>query len=95
MCRSGTRCDYSDCLWCRFGVHYGRIGWWNRYGIAPIVAEEVVLLEPWVAVTTPSVERRQRMLRALEGLEALRQEADAVLVLDNNRLLHYVPNYRR
>ena len=32
------------------------------------------------------------MLRALEGLEHLRQEADAVLVLDNNRLLHYVPN---
>ena len=32
------------------------------------------------------------MRRALEGLESLRQEADAVLVLDNNRLLHYVPN---
>ena len=32
------------------------------------------------------------MARALEGLEALRRTADAVLVLDNNRLLHYVPN---
>ena len=44
-------------------------------------------------VTTPfHVERRQRMNRALEGLESLRQVADAVLVLDNNRLLHFVPN---
>ena len=32
------------------------------------------------------------MQRALEGLESLRRAADAVLVLDNNRLLHYVPN---
>ena len=32
------------------------------------------------------------MQRALEGLESLRQVADAVLVLDNNRLLHFVPN---
>ena len=64
-------------------------------GIAPIVAEEAKRSGALVVavVTTPfQVERRQRMLRALEGLEALRQEADAVLVLDNNRLLHYVPN---
>ena len=33
-----------------------------------------------------------RMPRALEGLDLLRKAADAVLVLDNNRLLHYVPN---
>jgi cell division protein FtsZ len=32
------------------------------------------------------------MKKALEGLESLRRVADAVLVLDNNRLLHYVPN---
>ena len=44
-------------------------------------------------VTTPfHVERRLRMKKALEGLESLRRVADAVLVLDNNRLLHYVPN---
>ena len=44
-------------------------------------------------VTTPfTVERRQRMQRALEGLDLLRSTADAVLVLDNNRLLHFVPN---
>ena len=64
-------------------------------GIAPIVAEEAKRAGALVVavVTTPfQVERRQRMLRALEGLEHLRQEADAVLVLDNNRLLHYVPN---
>ena len=44
-------------------------------------------------VTTPfDVERKQRMSRALEGLQLLEKETDAVLVLDNNRLLHFVPN---
>jgi len=64
-------------------------------GIAPVVAEEAKRSGALVVaiVTTPfTVERRQRMSRALEGLEMLRQAADAVLVLDNNRLLHYVPN---
>ena len=64
-------------------------------GIAPIVAEEAKRSGALVVaiVTTPfSVERRMRMQRALEGLELLRKAADAVLVLDNNRLLHYVPN---
>ena len=64
-------------------------------GIAPIVEEEAKRSGALVVaiVTTPfSVERRMRMQRALEGLELLRKAADAVLVLDNNRLLHYVPN---
>ena len=64
-------------------------------GIAPIIAEEAKRSGALVVaiVTTPfSVERRMRMQRALEGLELLRKAADAVLVLDNNRLLHYVPN---
>jgi cell division protein FtsZ len=64
-------------------------------GIAPIVAEEARRAGALVVaiVTTPfTVERRQRMSRALEGLDLLRKEADAVLVLDNNRLLHFVPN---
>ena len=64
-------------------------------GIAPVVAEEAKRAGALVVaiVTTPFlVERRQRMQRALEGLESLRKTADAVLVLDNNRLLHYVPN---
>jgi len=64
-------------------------------GIAPVVAEEAKRSGAIVVgiVTTPFVvERRQRMQRALEGLEKLRIACDAVLVLDNNRLLHYVPN---
>ena len=63
--------------------------------ICPIVAEEAKAAGALVVgiVTTPfHVERRQRMSRALEGLESLRRVADAVLVLDNNRLLQYVPN---
>ena len=64
-------------------------------GICPIVAEEAKAAGALVVgiVTTPfRVERRQRMTRALEGLEMLRRAADAVLVLDNNRLLHFVPD---
>ena len=64
-------------------------------GVAPVVAEGAKNQGALVVgiVTTPfHVERRQRMKRALDGLEALRRAADAVLVLDNNRLLEYVPN---
>jgi cell division protein FtsZ len=71
------------------------LGGGSGTGICPIVAEEAKAAGALVVglVTTPfHVERRQRMARALEGLEALRRIADAVLVLDNNRLLHYVPN---
>jgi cell division protein FtsZ len=71
------------------------LGGGSGTGICPIVAEEAKSAGALVVgiVTTPfHVERRQRMKRALEGLESLRRVADAVLVLDNNRLLHYVPN---
>lgn len=71
------------------------LGGGSGTGICPIVAEEAKKAGALVVgiVTTPfHVERRQRMNRALEGLESLRQVADAVLVLDNNRLLHYAPN---
>ena len=71
------------------------LGGGSGTGICPIVAEEAKAAGALVVgiVTTPfHVERRQRMSRALEGLEALRRCADAVLVLDNNRLLHFVPN---
>ena len=64
-------------------------------GIAPIVAEEAKRSGALVVavVTTPfTVERRKRMQLALEGLDLVRKAADAVLVLDNNRLLHFVPN---
>jgi len=71
------------------------LGGGSGTGICPIVAEEAKAAGALVVgiVTTPfHVERRHRMSRALEGLEALRRCADAVLVLDNNRLLHFVPN---
>ena len=71
------------------------LGGGSGTGICPIVAEEAKRAGALVVgiVTTPfHVERRQRMNRALEGLESLRRVADAVLVLDNNRLLHYAPN---
>ena len=70
------------------------LGGGSGTGICPIVAEEAKAAGALVVgiVTTPfHVERRQRMARALEGLESLRRCADAVLVLDNNRLLHFVP----
>ena len=71
------------------------LGGGSGTGIAPIVAEEAKSVGAIVVgiVTTPfHVERNHRRSRALEGLEALRRVADAVLVLDNNRLLTYVPN---
>ena len=71
------------------------LGGGSGTGICPIVAEEAKAAGALVVgiVTTPfHVERRQRMARALEGLESLRRTADAVLVLDNNRLLNYVPH---
>ena len=71
------------------------LGGGSGTGICPIVAEEAKSAGALVVgiVTTPfHVERRLRMKKALEGLESLRRVADAVLVLDNNRLLHYVPN---
>jgi len=71
------------------------LGGGSGTGICPIVAEEAKAAGALVVgiVTTPfHVERRQRMARALEGLESLRRTADAVLVLDNNLLLHYVPH---
>ena len=69
------------------------LGGGSGTGICPIVAEEAKAAGALVVgiVTTPfHVERRQRMARALEGLESLRRCADAVLVLDNNRMLHFV-----
>ena len=71
------------------------LGGGSGTGICPIVAEEAKAAGALVVgiVTTPfHVERRQRTTKALEGLESLRRVADAVLVLDNNRLLHYVPH---
>ena len=43
-------------------------------------------------VSTPFNVERARTVKAEEGLEKLRSEADSIIVLDNNRLLDYVPN---
>ena len=43
-------------------------------------------------VSTPFNIERARTVKAEEGLEKLRNEADSIIVLDNNRLLDYVPN---
>jgi len=43
-------------------------------------------------VSTPFNVERARTVKAEEGLENLRSEADSIIVLDNNRLLDYVPN---
>jgi len=43
-------------------------------------------------VSTPFNVERARTVKAEEGLERLRNEADSIIVLDNNRLLEYVPN---
>ncbi|WP_254546300.1 cell division protein FtsZ [Halomarina pelagica] len=43
-------------------------------------------------VSTPFNVERARTVKAEEGLEELRNEADSIIVLDNNRLLDYVPN---
>ena len=43
-------------------------------------------------VSTPFNVERARTVKAEEGLERLREAADSIIVLDNNRLLDYVPN---
>ena len=73
------------------------LGGGSGTGICPIVAEEAKAAGALVVgiVTTPfHVERRQRMARALEGLESLRRCADAVpaqVVLSTHRSPPAVP----
>ena len=43
-------------------------------------------------VQTPFKVERARIGKAMEGLKELRKKADTVIVLDNNKLLEYVPN---
>jgi cell division protein FtsZ len=63
-------------------------------GAAPIVAQiakeqgAIVI----AMVTYPFALERARMIKAEEGLEALRQVTDTVIVIDNNRLVQLVPN---
>ena len=63
-------------------------------GAAPVIAKIAKESGAIVVgmVSTPFTVERARTVRAEEGLENLRQEADSIIVLDNNRLLDYVPN---
>ncbi|MBN2488723.1 MAG: cell division protein FtsZ [Methanosarcinaceae archaeon] len=63
-------------------------------GVAPVVAEIAKEQGAIVVgmVSSPFRVERARTVKAEEGLEDLRRAADTVIVLDNNRLLEYVPN---
>lgn len=63
-------------------------------GVAPVVAEVAKEQGAIVVgmVSSPFRVERARIYKAEEGLEDLRRAADTVIVLDNNRLLNYVPN---
>jgi cell division protein FtsZ len=63
-------------------------------GSAPVVAQIAKDQGAIVVgmVSYPFQVEKARLLRAEEGLESLSSAADSVIVLDNNRLLKYVPN---
>ncbi|MDI3486360.1 MAG: cell division protein FtsZ [Methanolobus sp.] len=63
-------------------------------GVAPVVAEVAKEQGAIVVgmVSSPFRVERARAVKAEEGLEEFRRAADTVIVLDNNRLLEYVPN---
>jgi cell division protein FtsZ len=63
-------------------------------GGAPIVAEVAKEQGAIVVgmVSAPFRIERARMMVAEDGLDDLRRAADTVIVLDNNKLLEYVPN---
>jgi cell division protein FtsZ len=63
-------------------------------GSAPVVAEIARKHNAVVTcmVSTPFNVERARLIKADEGLDSLRTKADSTVVLDNNRLLEFVPN---
>ena len=63
-------------------------------GSAPVVAEIARKNGAIVTgmVSTPFNVERARLVKADEGLDKLRTKADSTVVLDNNRLLEFVPN---
>jgi len=63
-------------------------------GSAPVVAEIAKKQGAIVTgmVSTPFNVERARLVKADEGLDRLRVTADSTVVLDNNRLLEFVPN---
>jgi len=63
-------------------------------GSAPIIAEIAKHMGAIVVgiATTPFEVERARHKKAREGLDNFRKRSDSVIVLDNNRLLEFVPN---
>ncbi|WP_421908396.1 cell division protein FtsZ [Methanolacinia petrolearia] len=63
-------------------------------GVAPVVAQIAKEQGAIVIgmVSYPFQVEKARLIRAEEGLEALSNAADSVIVLDNNRLMSFVPN---
>jgi len=63
-------------------------------GVAPVVAQIAKEQGAIVVgmVSYPFQVEKARLLRAEDGLEALSKTADSVIVLDNNRLMNFVPN---
>jgi cell division protein FtsZ len=63
-------------------------------GAAPVIAEVAKKQGAIVIgmVQTPFRVEKARIWKAEEGLEELRKQADTVVVLDNNKLIEYVPN---
>ncbi len=63
-------------------------------GSAPVVSELAKKNGAIVTcmVSTPFNVERARLVKADEGLDKLRLKADSTVVLDNNRLLEFVPN---
>jgi len=64
-------------------------------GASPIIARIAKRAGAIVVgmVSIPFRVERGRMLRAEKGLEELRKECDSVVILDNNKLLEFVPNF--
>ncbi len=63
-------------------------------GVAPVVAQIAKEQGAIVVgmVSYPFQVEKARLIRAEEGLESLSKSADSVIVLDNNRLMSFVPN---
>jgi cell division protein FtsZ len=63
-------------------------------GVAPVVAQIAKEQGAIVVgmVSYPFQVEKARLLRAEDGLQQLSNYADSVIVLDNNRLIKYVPN---
>ncbi|MFP3909317.1 MAG: cell division protein FtsZ [Archaeoglobaceae archaeon] len=72
----------------------GGMGGGTGTGAAPVIAEIAKKQGAIVVgmVQTPFRVEKARTWKAEEGLEELRKRADTVVVLDNNKLVEYVPN---